>query len=165
MINKVYLSVLVGLSLAIPNITIANPPSKKVHSPEQIEKFKKYIDDLYDKKDIVDTFQNSAGQIIDCVKIEGQPSLKGKGLKNKDIPRQPTIVPLDLNPSVNSSDPMFSDIPSDDRGCPVDSVPIVRLSLDVLTNFDDIASFHRKYPKGKKDILSGDVSAPATAAA
>jgi hypothetical protein len=99
-------------------------------SQTQVEAFKKQIADFYDEKDVVTKLRLSAdpNDVVDCVRIEKQPSLKNSGLSAKDIPRQPTVLPQGsevTQPLVETNNAPH---------CPVDTIPIKRPTLKELCN-------------------------------
>jgi hypothetical protein len=93
-------------------------------SQAQVDAFKQQIATFYDETDVVKKIRDANTQeVIDCVKIEKQPSLKRSGLTAKDIPRHPTGFPD--APPPDAQDP---------NSCPVDTVPLTRPTLRVLCN-------------------------------
>lgn len=93
-------------------------------SQAQVDAFKQQIAAFYDEKDVVKKIRDaSTNEVVDCVRIEKQPSLKGSGLTAKDIPRHPAGFPD--APPLDARDP---------NSCPMDTVPLTRPTLRMLCN-------------------------------
>ncbi len=154
-VKPIYLTVILTTALSIQYSYAESDITRDAMTQKKEQIFKKYIDDLYDKKSVVKSFTDTNGKITDCVPIEQQPSLKDSGLKSSDIPRQPSVLPVDLAPPLVESFLLIKSFTSPtvpEISCPQNSVPIRRLTMDVLKNFNSIEDFHRKYPKGKPFI-------------
>ena len=160
-VKPIYLTIILTTALSIQYSYADSDVPRDVMTQQKEQIFKKYIDDLYDKKSVVKSFTDANGKITDCVPITEQPSLKNSGLKSSDIPRQPAILPVDLYPPLLKESVILKSAAisnSNEPSCPQDTVPIIRLTMDVLKNFDSVADFHKKFPKGKPFVTNQNMN-------
>ena len=140
-------------------------PSKENCDRDQIvndqerRKMEKYLADFVRKEDIVRSLRLSSGEIVDCVDIYKQPAMRHAGMEKHELQLKPTGDPsdrgheIDMEP-VNEEDPRLKskqgpqlikqEYQLAQEQCPEKSVPIRRLTMDILKNFQTLEQFRKK---------------------
>jgi len=138
--------------------TLIGKPNSQVESTEAFEAMRQYVLNRYQGVEARHTFLDSGEQIIDCIPIEQQPSLRGSG---KPIATPPT-PPQSQLPSYPAPDfdkrqrttppsqlsPDAKDKFGNQMWCPAGTIPIPRLTLDQLSRFKNLHDFFQKAPGG-----------------
>jgi hypothetical protein len=132
---------------------------------QAFEKFRSYLLTRYSGVEVPHSFVDDAGQIIDCIPIDQQPSRKSRAGEPLKTPPQ---IPAGAGHSDRqpAGDPAPSQLPSllsqgahdtygNARQCPVGTVPVVRTTLEQLAKYRDLNEFFRKAPDGGR--LPSDV--------
>lgn len=134
-------------------------------SIEEFERMKRYILSYYEGVTPVHSFLTSAGQAVDCVPFEQQPSLRvaraagfptdssappplpvlGISLPHNAAPQSAPVSGTSLPPGAPSSSPPPSALPGARPSLiPPGTVPLLRISLDRLIPMGTLDSFFRK---------------------
>lgn len=128
-------------------------------------KYRAYLLRRYEQVDVPHSFMDDAGQTIDCIPIDQQPSRRARpGERLATPPRIPTTgnpaapAPAGVASAPSMLPPALSaggtDRHGNVRACPAGTVPIVRTTLEQLARFDNLDDFFRKAPGGGR--LAGD---------
>ncbi|HEX6444005.1 MAG TPA: neprosin family prolyl endopeptidase [Streptosporangiales bacterium] len=128
---------------------LRDDPRVRVANRTVFDAMKAHLLDLYADMQVEHSFEDVAGQVIDCVPVEEQPSLRG---------RQPKSPP-DLRPVLRGHDPAptrsVPRVPVDERrrdrhgnvmAAPEGTIPVRRLTLADLTRSRTLDEFFRKAP-------------------
>jgi hypothetical protein len=110
-----------------------------------------YLKDHIDKKSIVKTLTLASGDIVDCINLRRQPALRRKGMERHKIQFKPKTLPSALKTDDTKSlnkDTLFTqqEYGQNKQRCPKKTVPIQRLTLDILQNYKSLAQFRKKTP-------------------
>lgn len=101
--------------------------------------------------DVIHSFEDSAGQIFDCIPIEQQPALRASPhtvAKPPDLTtaghgRQPSLGAPAAPRSLASAS---RDRHGNPQQAPAGTIPIRRVTLEELIRFQDLRTFFRKHP-------------------
>jgi len=127
----------------------ASRPGSQIKSPDEFERMKSHVLDLYQTVDVKSSFMLDSGQHIDCIPRDHQPALRG---------RPPATPPSVLPRPAGSSLPhgcqyvptQFGHGKKDTAGnvqnCPKGHVPMPRVDLQTLARFETLEQFFRKGP-------------------
>jgi hypothetical protein len=129
----------------------------RVRDDEERARMERYLADFVRQEDIVDSIALSAGEVADCVAIERQPALRRPELQGHTLqqrtPADPdertddrSLSPLKDPASAEELAAAIQEYGSDSRTCPENSVPIRRLTIDILDNFETLEDFFRARP-------------------
>ncbi|XP_068640718.1 protein neprosin-like [Aristolochia californica] len=110
-------------------------------SVEEYVRMKKYLASV--NKPPVTTITTKAGDVFDCVDINKQPSLDHPLLRNHTVQLEPPSFPpmKKLRPSSYIS--MMTE--KDDEGCPLGTVPMIRVHMKDLLKFGSVENYNSKY--------------------
>ncbi|HKY01008.1 MAG TPA: neprosin family prolyl endopeptidase [Burkholderiales bacterium] len=133
-------------------------------SPEERKRMQDFLNANVPKQGIVKTLQMPSGETIDCVKIEMQPALLKSDMRGHKVQRAPSKYP-DLKTAGEQKDerevkPAVQEYAQLPQPCPVESVPIRRLTIEELTRFQTLGDFLNKHPRrlsGKDELLPEDL--------
>jgi hypothetical protein len=142
----------VGVSTAEP----AEEPVR-VRDPGERARMERYIAGHVDRDAVVATIQLSAQELVDCVAIDRQPALRRPALRGHTVrPQPPAEAKEDAREGATplSGDPARPDqlgIPkaeygADGKTCPERSIPVRRLTIEILDNFATLDDFFRARP-------------------
>jgi hypothetical protein len=114
------------------------------------EEQKRHLVELYNGVHVGHSFVDSAGQVFDCIPVADQPALRGRTLAK--VPTLPLIkatavaAPENAPPGIRTGQ---RDTLGNDMTCPPGTVPIRRITLSELTQFETLGHFLRKggHPK------------------
>lgn len=132
-------------------------PEAIVESADAFEAMRQYLVDRYQGVEARHTFMEGGGQIVDCIPIEQQPSLKGSGARIATPPVLPppsqSYPPPDFAPQPRTLAPPQLSPDSRDRfgnqmWCPQGTIPMIRLTLEQLSRFRNLQDFFQKAPGG-----------------
>ena len=140
----------------------ATRPNARVAHENAFAEMKAHILKLYDQVDVHHSFEDVNGGIFDCIPIEQQPSLRGL---TKSIPKPPDIPrpergtdPKDERKANLIGSPMGPDR-RDKYGnvmhCPEGTIPMRRVTLENLTQFETLSHF---FQKGPGEVLPPQIS-------
>ncbi len=129
----------------------------RVRDSTELARMKEYIANYLPKEDIVKTIEFSNQDICDCVALENQPAVKKLGLNQQQLHLQPPSIPEEMRDTLSSSpigDPtgpykieeLAQEYGTKDRICPENTVPIQRLTLEILDNFETLEDFFKARP-------------------
>jgi hypothetical protein len=130
----------------------------RVANDQERRRMEKYIAEFVDRKDVVTSMEVGTNEIVDCVDIRRQPGMKRPGMESHTIQMSPGA--LDPKDSITEERiPRIADGTTRKavreirqewaaRGqtCPAGSVPIRRLTMDILRHFRTLEEFFRKDP-------------------
>ncbi len=129
----------------------------RVRNAAERARMERYIADYVDPAAVVATLQLSAHELVDCVARDRQPALRHPGLKGQPIRLQPPAeardearegeTPLSGDPArADQVDVLRLEYGADGKICPERSVPIRRLTIEILDNFEALENFFRARP-------------------
>jgi hypothetical protein len=132
----------------------------KVESPEEFSKIKQHYLKALSQGRLTRQFRTANGQLIHCIEIGSQDSVKRAGLAPGRIPTGPQIPPAGdgsgSEPTTGSAADFGMDGSLDPDGnvrrCPAGSVPIVIPSLESLCHFRKLEDLFEKYPPGHTGV-------------
>lgn len=111
-----------------------------------------YLENYAPSDAIVDSYK-LGNDWVDCVQIERQFGLRGTGLAKRDIPREPSDAHLRPEPEPRNPDDI-TPVPVPARqvgergyGCPEDTVPVIRYTLDELEKYPTLDVWLNRRPK------------------
>jgi hypothetical protein len=144
------------------------PPSKdncdldRIANDQERRKMEKYLAEHVRKEDIVRSLKLSSGETVDCVDIYKQPAMRRPGMEKHEIQLKPSGDPEDRRDdgeveALGEEDPTLKNKKGGPQllkqeymvakeQCPEKSVPIRRLTMDILKNFKTLEDFRRKNP-------------------
>lgn len=129
----------------------------RVRDAEERARMERYIAEYINREDVVATIKLSAYELIDCVAIDKQPALRRIELKEHIIRLEPPAGPKE-EPQRGSGtlvgDPARADglkvskleYGADGKTCPKRTVPLRRLTIEILDNFETLDDFFRARP-------------------
>lgn len=136
------------------------PPRKceidRVANDKERRRMEKYIAEYVRKQDVVDTLELSSGEVIDCVDVYKQPSLRSPAMKGHKVEFRPrsearktkqediSTSQIDVNPGSDRKVITLAQEYAKGPVCPERSIPIRRLTMDTLKNFRTLEDFFRK---------------------
>ncbi|XP_068655252.1 protein neprosin-like [Aristolochia californica] len=97
----------------------------------------------YINRPAVTTIETEDGDIFDCVDIYKQPALDHPALRDHIIQMEPASVPDGINIEPSSYITMKTGLP--DGGCPVGTVPIIRMQMEELLKAGSVSNLMNKY--------------------
>jgi hypothetical protein len=123
-------------------------------SAVEFVKIKAYHEQLLTEGRITHQFRTANGELIHCIEIGSQRSIKNPGVTPKDIKLAPEGLPAEsgsTRPAV-ANPPNFGldgtlDPEGNVRTCPSGSIPIVIRSLEDLCRFKRLEDLFKKYPE------------------
>jgi hypothetical protein len=119
-----------------------NCDSDHVANDRERRKMEKYLAEFVRKEDIVRSLKLSSGEIIDCVDIYKQPAMRHPGMERHELQWKPTGDPSDRGSEIEIEPEYLLA----QEQCPEKSVPIRRLTMDILKNFQTLEQFRMKNP-------------------
>ena len=128
-----------------------------VAGPDEFERMRSHILAHYDGIQVPHSYVNAAGQVIDCVPIDRQPSLRRPdGAWEKIAPppaRHPTAA---ADRAVPKGGPPVAAQDGCRHECPAGTIPLLRITLETMSRFGSVENFFRKTPP-----LAQNASPPA----
>ncbi len=133
----------------------------RIANDQERRKMEKYLAEFVRKEDIVRSLKLSSGDVVDCVDIYKQPAMRHPGMAEHVLQLKPSGEPEDrkgegreeplgeVDPILKSKkDPqsLKQEYMVAREQCPEKSVPIRRLTMDILKNFKTLEEFRRKNP-------------------
>ncbi len=162
-----YLKVLVimGLISSVEANEVSNISKNVVlGKAKDIKEYSKMLDyiDSYNPKevDIFETKILASGESVDCVDIYSQPSMRNKSKEKIKLKPSPMLEKI-----VNEQDKMLKDKSNTQKsmdisslnfsvGCPIGTVPMKKLTIEELRNFETLEDYNSKHPSYKKNNYS-----------
>ena len=138
-----------------------NCDTDRVVNDQERRKMEKYLAEFVRKEDIVRSLKLPSGEIIDCVDIYKQPAMRHLGMEKHELQLKPSGDPSDRSAEmeiepVREEDPRLKSKKGPQiikqeyllaqEQCPEKSVPIRRLTMDILKNFQTLEQFRKKNP-------------------
>lgn len=146
----------------------------KVAQEGSFAEMKAHVLKLYDGVDVPHSFVDENGSIFDCVPIEQQPALKGTRGPVPTAPEMPRAEPAAAAGYDERKDTLVQSQLSQDKtdrhgnvmSCPAGTIPMRRVTLEELSQFEDLRHFFRKAPGGGAEPprVSGSAASPLVAA-
>jgi Neprosin len=129
----------------------------RVRSDEERARMERYIAGYVKPEDVVTSIKVSESEVIDCVAIARQPALTRSGLGAAGLRLRPPADPQEERagaPGTRVGDPARGDrirsaeLDYGTKGplCPEQTVPIRRLTIEILDNFETLEDFFRARP-------------------
>lgn len=145
----------------IPDVGESKPESTRevvrVRDDKERARMERYIAQFVRPEDVVATIKLPSGDICDCVAVDKQPALRRPEMKGHVLrlepPRSPDTKQVDATVTL-VGDPALprvlvtprQEYGADGRLCPEKSVPIRRLDISILDNFETLEDFFRARP-------------------
>jgi hypothetical protein len=132
--------------------TRAARPEQYSIAASEFEKMKEYILDSYRGVHPVSSFVNEAGQVIDCIPFEQQPSVRAAIEAGQKVIRTPPppsrLGRAEGQPPAPTGQRGHPTQQSQNHGgtCPPGAVPMPRLTLERLVRFGELKNFFKKGP-------------------
>jgi hypothetical protein len=126
----------------------------RVKNEFERKRMQEMVDNHVDKDAIVSTYTNSAGQIVDCVERERQPSLLNPKMKGHVI-EDPPEIPAPMFEENDNRDGTEAPAIEEEGGCEEGTVPIVRLTMERLERFESIEDYNHKDPSSLSSSNNG----------
>ncbi len=145
----------------VPDIGKSTPESIKepirVRDDKERARMERYIAEYISRDDVVTTIELSSYELIDCVALDKQPALRRPELRGHKLRFEPPSSPKDEPEEISSillGDPVQADrltTPKLEYGtrvktCPERTVPLRRLTMEILDNFETLEDFFRARP-------------------
>jgi len=131
-----------------------------VRSPEHFEEMRHHLLEYYQRVEVVHSFMDHTGQVWDCIPVDKQPAARD-GLpiaKPRVIPgRHPKSSSNRLHQSIFARGD--KDDEGNERSCPQGCIPLRRLSLTELTQYQTLQDFFKKTPDRKISTPVADQAA------
>jgi hypothetical protein len=129
----------------------------RVRDDKERARMEHYIAKYISRDDVVTTIELSTYELIDCVAWDKQPALRRPELKGHKLRFEPPSGPKDEPEEFSSillGDPVQADrltTPKLEYGtqvktCPEGTVPLRRLTIEILDNFETLEDFFRARP-------------------
>jgi Neprosin/Neprosin activation peptide len=129
----------------------------RVRDDKERVRMKSYIEKYINREDVVSSIELSKHEVIDCVAMDKQPALRQPALKGHTIRLQPPGGPKERE---QESPPAFIGDPAPAKKlqvlqleygtkgkvCSEKSVPVRRLTMEILDNFETLEDFFRARP-------------------
>jgi len=148
----------------------ARADSKVMHDGAFAE-MKSHILGLYNGVDARHSFEDENGSIFDCIPIDRQPSLRNSRERIGTPPEIPSMMAeaSASRDADNRRDTLVASPLGPDRHdrhgnsmyCPEGTIPMRRITLDVLTRFESVDHFLRKGPGAGGPPMTSAAIAPA----
>jgi hypothetical protein len=138
---------------------------KRVANTAAFAEMKAHLTNRYKDVEVVHSFMDESGTVFDCIPFEQQPSLKSLRMAKPKSPpeapdfKSPPEAPKETErlpaPKENAYqiEPPLSPERKDKFGntmfCPPGTVPLRRITLDVLAGFETLQDFFQKSPDGR----------------
>lgn len=124
----------------------------KVQQASEFDAMRDHILGLYEGVEVQHSFVDANGQVFDCIPIEQQPSLKGSSTEIARAPDAPSPEEPGDDAGELSVQPQLRSDRADKFGrsmvCPPGTIPMRRVTLDELTQKENLRDFLRKAPGG-----------------
>jgi hypothetical protein len=138
----------------------------RIANAEERRKMEAYVATYVNPRDVVRTITLRSGDVISCVPIERQPAMRSPGMRGQKIQLLPSPATLAADRAAktvgerNAGERGAGPAPGRDAGlakqeygseseiCPQRTVPIRRITMDILKNFRTLDDFfHKSQPK------------------
>jgi hypothetical protein len=121
----------------------------RVQSPAERARMEQYVAQLQAAKHVLKTFDGPSGEIIDCVDVYNQPSLKRQGMEGHAVQLEPTTKPPEAREEQGLKRDQQIQVPNQlftltGQTCPEKSAPMARLTMETLKHFSTLDEFFRK---------------------
>jgi hypothetical protein len=120
----------------------------RVRDENSFEEMRQYLIDLYCDMTPKHSFLDHSGQIIDCIPIRQQPSLRGNEPSKEALLAMSELEDSLRTDKEQSSQIFLSESNRDSLGntmyCPAGMIPFRRITLDSLTLFETVDHYHTR---------------------
>jgi Neprosin len=153
--------------LAADDNTVLALPTTKATSAAAVEEMRQQLLALYNGVQVTQSYVVGS-QTIDCIPILQQPAVRMLGLKSIV---QPPSAPATAPGQVPQTATLPSQLPAgktqdafgNTLGCQGDTIPMVRVTLEQMAQFNTLHDFFSKGPDGAGQAKDPAVVPPATA--
>lgn len=135
----------------------------RIASAAERRRMEIFIRRLHRPEDSVRTISLPSGDVVECVDIEKQPAMRSTAMRGQKIQLLPSAATLEADraarilgrPEGAQRDPRGEErvaqqqYGTESEMCPAGSVPIRRLTMDILKNFRTLEEFFNKSPPKK----------------
>jgi len=120
----------------------------RVKSPEERARMEKYLAEYQREQKVVKTIVTSSGEIIDCIDLYSQPGIRMNKIGRDEIQFAPKTWPS-IEKDTSYSKSMTVKAPDmlyllTGDSCPKGAIPIRRLTMSTLSQFETLDDFFRK---------------------
>ncbi len=139
---------------------------------EEFSKMKAHVLNMYKDVKVTNSYEMEDGQTCDCITVLTQPSLRLQG-PNSSLAPTPSFTPSSSAPTVSKKGSevdvsnqeesptltvSLNDKYGNRRQCEQGSIPMIRLSLERMTQFSTLDAFFHKCqdPEGKGNCYLGE---------
>ena len=126
----------------------------RVADAPAFEEMRQHLLSLYEGENVRNSFE-AGGDVMDCVPIMEQPSVRLNGITEIATPPEPTKMDAgDPSEAAKSIVPWVEtekDAFDNQRSCAGGTVPIRRVTLEEITRFSSLKSFLQKSPDGEDE--------------
>ena len=140
--------------------SVENCDADRIAGDRERQRIQRYLAQHVRPEDVVRSLELPSGEIVDCVDVQRQPALRRTGMEGHQIQFAPRSEAVEERPdpkgrySEKEVDPgLRGEIVAarqvygaDGRICPERTIPIRRLTIEILRNFETLEQFFRKYP-------------------
>src|SRR5579862_2573991 len=136
--------------------TLAPHAATKVKESSSLEEMRTHILNHYKGDEAQHSFVDANGSVFDCIPVEQQPSLRGKGsaAKAPDLPiAKVQAGPTDDRKAKQIEAPLGAgkkDAEGNAMECPEGTIPLRRLRLEDMARFENLHQFFQKSPAGNE---------------
>ena len=136
-----------------------NLPDAKVGSSAAFDEMLSFLRDFYTGIEVMNSFADEGGQVVDCVPFRLQPALRGSSEPIPDPPppgwsMQPSMDAISVNGQLA---PGRRDRHGNEAWCSDETIPIRRISLEELVRFESLDHYHDKARVRPGTTLGTDV--------
>lgn len=135
---------------AAEHAEVAALPGVQVAGPDEFEKMREHVLNLYQGVDVPHSFQDESGQVFDCIPVEQQPAARAG---ESPMIATPPDLPEGTHPAAPeapiSANAVGTDAFGNARACPTGTVPVRRITPEEIARFQTLERFFRKGPVGR----------------
>jgi hypothetical protein len=135
----------------------------RIASPLERRRMEAFVRNYVPRRDIARTIRLPSGDVVDCVPIARQPAMRAAGMRGHRIQLLPSRATLEADraarkigrPDGREGDPQGEkqaarqEYGSESETCPSGTIPIRRITMEILRNFRTLEEFFNKTPPKK----------------
>lgn len=126
------------------------PTVDRIRNAKERQRMERYLKDFVRSEDVVSRFTAPDGDLISCVDMKRQPALRRKGMEDHVLQKRPRNPPKEKPSSGKPEHQDFGDpkqaFSEKGPGCEQGSIPIRRVTMDTLKNFETLDEYLSKTP-------------------